>query len=134
MTTVLVFGVFDGLHSGHIHFLKQARKFGNKLIVAIARDEVVKKLKHKTPQADEKERLELVKSLRLVDRAVAGDKKISSYKIVNKIKPDIICLGYDQKTLAADIKNHLPNITIVVTRAYRPKKMHTTKLTNEVEP
>ena len=129
MRKVLVFGVFDGLHSGHIRFLKQAKKIkDSRLIVAIAPDNVVKKLKNRKPNANEKERLELVKSLRVVDQAVVGDRELSSYNIVKKINPDVVCLGYDQYKLAKDIKKQLPKIKIMFAKAYEGKKLHSSKI------
>ncbi|RLF88059.1 FAD synthase, partial [Thermococci archaeon] len=42
---VVVGGVFDILHVGHIHFLKMAKELGDELIVIVAHDETVKKRK-----------------------------------------------------------------------------------------
>lgn len=95
MKTVLLFGTFDLLHAGHIAFFKQGRKFGDKLIVVVARDVNVKKTKGQLPLHTEKERLELLKHIDLIDEAVLGDAK-DVYKVIKKIKPDVIALGYDQ--------------------------------------
>ena len=73
-------GVFDILHLGHLHYLEESKKLGDELIVVIATDETVRKLKHE-PVTSEQIRLELVKALKPVDDAVlgyTGDK----YKIV----------------------------------------------------
>ena len=45
MKKVMVFGTFDGLHEGHLDFFRQAREYGDYLIVAVARDVNVKKIK-----------------------------------------------------------------------------------------
>jgi cytidyltransferase-like protein len=45
ITTVMVFGTFDGIHDGHRYFLNEAKKFGDKLVVAVAKDTTVKTLK-----------------------------------------------------------------------------------------
>lgn len=87
-------GVFDILHLGHLHYLEESKKLGDELIVVIATDETVRKMKHE-PVTSEHIRLELVKALKPVDDAVlgySGDK----FKIVEEIKPDILTLGYDQ--------------------------------------
>ncbi|MHA1679090.1 MAG: adenylyltransferase/cytidyltransferase family protein, partial [Promethearchaeota archaeon] len=55
---VLCFGTFDILHPGHVSFLKQARKYGNYLVVVVARDENVKKIKGKYPLDNELKRIE----------------------------------------------------------------------------
>ena len=91
---VMCFGTFDLLHLGHINLLKQAKKHGNHLIVIVARDVNVVG-KHKIVHAED-DRLELIKTLNLVDEAFLGDKK-DKLKPILKIKPDIICLGYDQE-------------------------------------
>jgi FAD synthetase len=46
---VIAFGVFDGLHEGHRHFLREARKLGGRLTVAVAHDEAVVMLKGRRP-------------------------------------------------------------------------------------
>lgn len=87
-------GTFDLLHMGHIYFLKEAKKLGDELSVVVATDSTVRRLKHE-PVNPEKTRLNLIKELKVVDEAYLGNEK-DMYKIVEKIKPDIIALGYDQ--------------------------------------
>jgi FAD synthetase len=67
---------------------------GDELIVVIATDETVRKLKHE-PVTNEQIRVELVNSLKPVDSAVLGYTG-DMYKIVEEMNPDIITLGYDQ--------------------------------------
>ncbi len=47
MTTVMCFGTFDILHPGHLYFLRECEKYGDELIVVIARDATVEKVKEK---------------------------------------------------------------------------------------
>ncbi|MFC1686913.1 adenylyltransferase/cytidyltransferase family protein [Nanoarchaeota archaeon] len=94
-TKVMCFGTFDVLHLGHIDYFKQAKKLGDYLIVVIARDKTKKAQKKKTIFS-EKERLELVKKLKIVNEAVLGHHK-SFLKIIKEKKPDFVCLGYDHK-------------------------------------
>lgn len=94
MKRVVVFGTFDILHSGHLWFFKQAKRYGDKLIVVVACDAKVIEEKQQ-PVFNEKERLELVQSLRMVDRAVLGDQP-GEWTMLTKLKPDVICVGYDQ--------------------------------------
>jgi len=42
---VVTGGVFDILHVGHIHFLKQAKELGDELIVIVAHDKTVEERK-----------------------------------------------------------------------------------------
>ena len=64
------------------------------LFVVVACDETVKKLKHE-PVTSEQLRLGLIKELKVVDDAYLG-RKDDMFAIVEKLKPDIIALGFDQ--------------------------------------
>lgn len=92
----MCFGTFDNLHLGHLSYLRQGKQKGHKLIVVVARNNNVKKIKGKFPQQDEKLRLDNIKNINFVTEAVLGDKR-DFFKVIKKYKPDIICLGYDQK-------------------------------------
>ncbi len=95
MVRVMATGVFDILHPGHVLFLREAKKLGDELVVVVARDSTVERLKHK-PIMNEEIRRFMVDSLKPVDRAVLGHKD-DMYKTVEDVRPDIIVLGYDQK-------------------------------------
>ncbi|OYT57951.1 MAG: FAD synthase [Candidatus Aenigmarchaeota archaeon ex4484_14] len=92
MKTVLVGGVFNIIHPGHIYFLKKAKSFGKKLVVVLATDE---KARQKTFFVPAKERRRVLESISFVDKVVVGDEE-NLFKIVLQEKPDIIVLGYDQ--------------------------------------
>ncbi|MGE5555872.1 MAG: adenylyltransferase/cytidyltransferase family protein [Methanocella sp.] len=109
---VLASGVFDLLHLGHVRFLEDAKKAGGenaKLIVIIARDSTVEKLKGRKPIMSEEERLALVKSLKVVDEAILGYEGLDIGEVVKKIKPDIIALGWDQKEMEQEVTEFLSN-------------------------
>lgn len=115
MTRVMASGVFDILHTGHIHYLTEARRLGDELVVVIATDRTVRRRKHE-PITPEKMRLELVRSLKPVDRAVLG-REGDMYGVVAEIEPDIIALGYDQmfdeKELEQELVKRGMNIRVV---------------------
>ncbi|MEM0364563.1 MAG: adenylyltransferase/cytidyltransferase family protein [Candidatus Nitrosocaldus sp.] len=92
---VLTGGVFDIIHPGHIHTLRAAKSLGDLLVVVIARDSTVERLKGKKPLHDEGKRRELVASIRFVDLAIIGHES-DIFKTVEVVKPDVIALGYDQ--------------------------------------
>jgi FAD synthetase len=123
MKRVMVFGVFDLLHPGHISFLKQAKKIGNFLIVSVARDVNVKKIKGKAPVFDEKKRVERIKQLKLANKVVIGGLKDPWPHIV-KENPDIIALGYDQEGY---ITKHLPDTLSLSRRAGETRNMNQEK-------
>ena len=93
---VLAGGVFDIIHPGHIFTLSEAKKLGDVLVVSVARNSTVKIMKGREPLHDEKERVKMVSSLKMVDLALLGSEE-DIFKTVIKVKPDIIVLGYDQK-------------------------------------
>lgn len=103
---VLVFGTFDIFHKGHIDFLKQAKKHGDFLAVVVARDKTVKKVKGSLPRNKEKVRLENIKKSKLADNVVFGSLG-DKYAIIKEIKPDVICIGYDQRTYVDKLKGKL---------------------------
>lgn len=127
----MVFGTFDGLHRGHINFLKQAKKHGDYLIAVVARDQTVKRLKKRLPVFKEKKRVKMVRDCGLVDKAILGGRS-NPYDIIRRIRPDVICLGYDQKFFVADLTKELKGMGLAVKisrlKPYRPKIFHTSKL------
>ncbi len=68
MPTVLVSGIFDLLHSGHIEFFRQAAAYGD-LNVAVASDRTYYDLKGRLPVNNEQERLYMVRSVSYVKTA-----------------------------------------------------------------
>jgi FAD synthetase len=98
-------GTFDLLHMGHIYYLKEAKKLGDVLVVVVATDATVRKLKH-DPITPQDIRVNLIKELKIVDEAYLGHEQ-DMYAIVEEIKPDIIALGFDQIHDTVTIKNEL---------------------------
>jgi len=103
MKVVMASGVFDILHLGHVHYLTEARKLGDKLVVVVARDSTVLRRKGRLPIVPDHLRVQMVAALKMVDEAVLGDTE-NFYKTVELIKPDIIALGYDQKFSEQEIE------------------------------
>ena len=89
-------------------------------MVVVATDATVKRRKH-MPIIPEKMRLELVSSLKPVDRAVLG-KSGDKYKVVEEIRPDIIAIGYDQpfneKVLEDDLRKRGLEVKVVRMSGY----------------
>ncbi len=107
---VLASGVFDLLHLGHVRFLEEAKRAGGsnvELIVIVARDSTVEKRKGKKPIMPENQRRALVESLKVVDEAILGYEKFDIGKVIEKIKPDIIVVGYDQDGMEQTVKKYV---------------------------
>lgn len=93
MVRVLATGTFEILHPGHLFYLEGAKSLGDELYVIVARD---KNVKHKPkPIIPEDQRLKMVSSLKIVDKAVLGNEN-DMFESLKDIKPDIIALGFDQ--------------------------------------
>ncbi len=107
---VLASGVFDLLHLGHVRFLEEAKKAGgpcSKLVVIVARDSTVEKRKGERPVMSENQRCALVASLKVVDEATLGLEKFNIGRVIDKLKPDIIAFGYDQKAMMQKVKDYV---------------------------
>jgi D-beta-D-heptose 7-phosphate kinase/D-beta-D-heptose 1-phosphate adenosyltransferase len=88
-------GCFDILHAGHVGYLEQARKLGDRLIVAVNADESVKKLKGAgRPINPENRRMAVLAGLEAVDWVLcfADD---TPERLLELIKPDILVKGGD---------------------------------------
>ena len=137
MKKVLVFGTFDILHKGHLNFFKQAKKFGDFLVVVVARDKNVEKIKGSAPLYDEMLRLREIRKNVLVDKVILGNQE-DRYLILKQEKPKVICLGYDQgvdeKKLQAKLKEYkLEEAQVIRLEAYKPEKYKSSLLKKKYE-
>ena len=125
--TVLATGVFDLLHLGHLRFLEESKREGgprSKLVVVVARDKTVFRRKGKGPIIPEDQRRELVGALRVVDQAILGREEIDLLGILKEVKPQIVCVGYDQDEIRSAVtrlirKQGLP-IRVIRIRRFGP--------------
>ncbi|NWJ30113.1 FAD synthase [Marine Group I thaumarchaeote] len=92
---VLAGGVFDIIHPGHIYTLNAAKALGDILVVVVATDNTSEKMKKRRPLHTQEQRQELVNSLSMVDLCLVGQED-DIFKTVNRVRPQIIALGYDQ--------------------------------------
>lgn len=94
------------------------------MIVSIARDKNVIRIKGEKPEFSEKERYALVKKNKFVDKVVLSGKTKYLPHIL-KEKPDIIALGYDQKAYVQELKKDLKNkdisLKIIRLKPYKEK-------------
>ncbi|MBS7637368.1 FAD synthase [Candidatus Bathyarchaeota archaeon] len=107
MTVVLASGVFDLLHYGHIRFLEEAKKLGgpdSRLVVIVARDETVLRLKGRRPVIPEDQRRALVEALKVVDEALLGYEDMKLEAVIERVRPDIIAVGYDQEEIEKEVR------------------------------
>ncbi len=106
MKKVMLFGTFDIIHPGHLNLFRHAKRFGDNLVVVVARDENVKAFKGRKPKYDEKERARKLKLLKIIDKVFLGYKK-NKFKVIERERPKVICLGYDQEIGKEELKEEL---------------------------
>lgn len=136
MKRVLVFGTFDILHPGHIDFLRQAKRYGDFLILSLARENWIRKIKGRKAHHSEVERKKLLESLKIVNKVVLGSKTNYLKHIIGQ-KPDVIALGYDQRAFTKDLKEKLSQaglrkVRIVRLKAYKPDLYKSSKILSRI--
>lgn len=98
-------GCFDLLHIGHISVLEQARRAGDRLIVAINSDTSVSRLKGPSrPIVGERERARVLAALAAVDAVVVFDEP-TPLELIQQTRPDVLVKGGDY-TLEAVVGAH----------------------------
>ncbi len=134
---VLVGGVFDLLHVGHVHFLKQARELGDELVVIVASDETVRKNKRREPINTAEDRAEVLRALRYVDEVYVGAPGSIDFGLVKRIDPDVVAVGPDQafncKKLKEDLRRHGIEAEVIrIPYLYREDRAKTSKIIERI--
>lgn len=122
------------IHDGHEDLFRQARALAEDphLIVSVARDAIVERIKGEKPRRSEAKRRELLGSNILVDEVVLGQEDGYIEHIV-AAHPDVIALGYDQtgeyvERLERDLTNAGMKAKVVRLQAFQPDIYKTSKL------
>ena len=108
-TKVMLAGKFDLLHPGHLKFFEEAKAHGDHLTVVLARDSTIEQEKGELPLYSEQRRKEFIESISMVDEVVLGNESEDKTEIIRIIKPDVICLGYDQEINQEKLEAFLAN-------------------------
>lgn len=127
---VLVGGCFDILHYGHVYFLKKAKSLGDLLVVALESDENTKKLKGlKRPIHAQKQRAEMLKSLKFVDKVISLPAHPNYVELVKKVRPDIITCDPDDNLLKhKEVYESLGATIVVIPKIKTPSTSQLAKL------
>jgi len=124
MKKVMAFGTFDVYHRGHESYLKQSRKLGDYLVVVVARDRTVAIIKKQETRNKEQRRKKILKESGLADEVVLGDLK-NKYAVIEKYRPEVIALGYEQKVDLVELEGKLKefeiNAKIVRLKSFKPE-------------
>lgn len=94
-TVVMTNGCFDILHTGHVTYLEEAARLGDRLIVAVNDDASVSRLKGpERPVNSQLHRMRVLAALECVDWVVGFDEDTPTRLICN-VQPDILVKGGD---------------------------------------
>ncbi|MCC3704196.1 bifunctional D-glycero-beta-D-manno-heptose-7-phosphate kinase/D-glycero-beta-D-manno-heptose 1-phosphate adenylyltransferase HldE [Rouxiella badensis] len=92
---VMTNGIFDILHAGHVSYLANARKLGDRLIVAVNSDASTKRLKGETrPINAQAQRMAVLAGLGAVDWVV-GFEEDTPRRLIAGVLPDLLVKGGD---------------------------------------
>lgn len=104
-------GCFDILHAGHVMYLEQARRLGDRVIVAVNDDASVSKLKGPNrPINTVEERMNVLAGLRSVDWVIPFSDDTPE-RLIQKLCPDVLVKGGDYKDVMT-----LPGAQFVVSQ------------------
>lgn len=88
-------GCFDIIHAGHVGYLEEARKQGDRLIVAVNSDASIRRLKGSgRPINPLDRRMAVLAGLEAVDWVVSFDEDTPE-RLLRRVKPDVLVKGGD---------------------------------------
>lgn len=96
-SVALTGGVFDIIHPGHVLTLTEAKKHADVLVVVVATDAHVLKIKKRNAMHSAKTRAHMVGEIKPVDLAIVGVKRMM--ETFERVKPNVVVFGYDQKVI-----------------------------------
>lgn len=94
MKKVITYGTFDLLHIGHINILKNAKKLGDYLIVAVSSDEFNEK-KGKKSYVNINDRVKILESIKFVDQVIIEESWEQKIKDILHFEIDTFVMGDD---------------------------------------
>lgn len=108
--------------------LQDAKEYGDYLIVVVARDQTVCKVKGRPPVNDENIRLKNLEAMGIAQKVRLGCLD-DHYRAIAEEKPNIVALGYDQKVFVDNLEKAIdPHTQIVRLAPFQPEIYKSSKL------
>src|SRR5215213_8897246 len=117
-------GAWDMFHVGHLNILKRAREECDHLIAGVVTDEVLYRAKAKHPVVPLDERMEIVRSLDLVDEVVV-DRSSDKLEAWARLRFHVIFKGDDWKNTPKGHRLEQDLGAVGVRVCYFPYTVHT---------
>lgn len=121
----MVFWTFDLFHKWHEFYISEAKKQVNRLIVVIARDARVQKIKNLIPIDGEAKRQQKIQDFCKKCQqendilVILGDENDILAPII-EYNPEILFFGYDQKVPEKILQEKFPNIVTTRITSLKP--------------
>jgi cytidyltransferase-like protein len=118
--TGIVFGVFDGLHEGHRHFLSEAKGMCDRLVAVVTLSETAQAMKGRAPRFSYEDRVAALLAFDPSLEIVPSDRVPGAWSVFRGREPFIVMLGYDQEGIARELAKM--NIPFTHLSAHHPHK------------
>ena len=132
MKRVFTAGTFDLFHIGHVNLLREAKKLGDYLIVAVSSDKVNIQKKNKHTVFSLADRKAILESCRYVDEVVI-EEKLSDPEQVKLLNIDVFACGGDWKDKKYEAVEWAKKEGIKVVYLNYTKDISTTKIKKDLE-
>jgi glycerol-3-phosphate cytidylyltransferase len=117
-------GGYDMFHIGHLNILRHASNECDTLIAGVVTDEVLLRVKGRAPVIPLEERLEIVRSVRYVDRAVE-DSYADKFETWRHLRFDVLFKGDDWRGTERGNRLEAQLAAVGARVIYFPYTMHT---------
>lgn len=120
-------GCFDIIHIGHIHYLKEAKKLGNILVIGLNSDTSIRTIKPNRPIISEQERAVILSALEMVDYVTLFNEE-TAYNLIKFLQPDVLVKGGDwekKDIIGSDIVKEVYTLKYI-------KGVSTTEIINKI--
>lgn len=128
----MAFWTFDYFHEWHRYYLSEAEKLGKTLIVVIARDSRVKRIKWNAPSHNALLRREAVAKNFPHAHVILGDED-DIFVPIDQYDPDILAFWYDQDVPEQLIQKRYPNLEMVRICGFKPEILKSSKIRDNIE-